>query len=80
MKQVQATDGNRIPLLRVNFRPSGANTVSFVFMHSGTPFAKKGGSEIALSSMDLPISIMKWEVFLPEQYKVKNFGGDAKRF
>jgi hypothetical protein len=77
VKPVQGTDGNRIPLLRANFRPSGAYTVSFVFMHSGTPFAKKGGSEIALPSMDLPISVMEWEVFLPEQYKVKNFGGDA---
>ncbi|HYX53262.1 MAG TPA: carboxypeptidase-like regulatory domain-containing protein [Candidatus Limnocylindrales bacterium] len=77
VKPVQGTDGNRIPLLRANFRPSGAYTVSFVFMHSGTPFAKKGGSDIALPSMDLPISFMEWEVFLPEQYKVKDFGGDA---
>ncbi len=77
VKPVQGTDGNRIPLLRPNFRPSGAYTVSFVFMHSGTPFAKKGGSDIALPSMDLPISLLEWEVFLPEQYKVKDFGGDA---
>jgi hypothetical protein len=27
--------------------------------------------------MDIPISILEWEVFLPEQYKVKDFGGDA---
>lgn len=77
VKPVQGADGNRIPLLRANFRPSAAYTVSFVFIHSGTPFAKKGGSDIALPSMDLPVSVMEWEVFLPEQYKVKDFGGDA---
>src|SRR5260370_4528192 len=27
--------------------------------------------------MDVPISVMQWEVFLPEQYKVKDFGGDT---
>ena len=46
-------------------------------MDAGTPFAKKGGSELALPSMDVPISLLEWELFLPEQYKVKDFGGDA---
>jgi hypothetical protein len=46
-------------------------------MHSGAPFAKRGGSELALPSMDVPISLLEWELFLPEQYKVKDFGGDA---
>ena len=77
VKPVEGTDGNRVPLLRAGFRPSGDYEVSFVFMHSGTPFAKKGGSEISLPKMDVPISILQWEVFLPEQYKVKNFGGDV---
>ncbi len=77
VKPVQGTDGNRVPLLRANFRPSGAYTVSFVFVHSGSPFARKGESELSLPKMDVPISVMEWEVFLPEQYKVKDFGGDA---
>lgn len=77
VKPVEGSDGNRVPLLRPGFRPSGDYEVSFVFMHSGTPFAKKGGSEISLPKMDVPISILQWEVFLPEQYKVKDFGGDA---
>ena len=38
---------------------------------------RKGGSELALPSMDVPISLLEWELFLPEQYKVKDFGGDA---
>ncbi len=77
VKPVQGTDGNRVPLLRANFRPNGPYTVSFVFVHSGSPFARKGGSELSLPKMDVPISVMEWEVFLPEQYKVKDFGGDA---
>ncbi|HKW64992.1 MAG TPA: carboxypeptidase-like regulatory domain-containing protein [Candidatus Acidoferrum sp.] len=77
VKPVEGSDGNRVPLLRAGFRPSGAYNVSFVFMHSGAPFAKKGGSDISLPKMDVPIDLLQWEVFLPEQYKVKDFGGDA---
>jgi hypothetical protein len=77
VKPVQGPDGDRVPLLRSGFRPAGAYTVSFVFMHSGAPFAKKGGSDISLPKMDVPIDMLEWEVFLPEQYKVKEFGGDA---
>jgi len=77
VKPVEGADGQRVPLLRPGFRPVDAYEVSFVFMHSGTPFAKKGGSEISLPKMDVPITVLQWEVFLPEQYKVKDFGGDA---
>jgi hypothetical protein len=77
VKPVQGPDGNRVPLLRAGFRPTGPYEVSFVLMDSGAPFAKKGGSELALPSMDVPISLLEWELFLPEQYKVKDFGGDA---
>jgi hypothetical protein len=77
VKPVEGSDGNRVPLLRVGLRPTDSYTVSFVFMHSGTPFAKKGGSEISLPKMDVPINLLQWEVFLPERYKVKDFGGDA---
>jgi hypothetical protein len=77
VKPVEGVDGNRVPLLRDRFRPTDAYEVSFVFMHSGAPFAKKGGSELALPAMDIPINVLEWEVYLPEQYKVKNFGGDA---
>jgi len=77
VKPVQGTDGSRVPLLRAGFRPTDAYEVSFVFMHSGAPFSRKGDSQLALPSMDIPISLMQWEVFLPEQYKVRDFGGDA---
>jgi hypothetical protein len=77
VKPVQGADGSRIPLLRPGFRPTDSYTVSFVFMHSGAPFAKKGGAELSLPSMDIPINLLSWEVFLPEQYKVKDFGGDV---
>jgi hypothetical protein len=77
VKPVQGPDGNRVPLLRAGFHPTDSYTVSFVFMHSGAPFAKKGGADLSLPSMDIPISLLSWEVFLPEQYKVKDFGGDV---
>ena len=77
VKPVQGSDGNRVPLLRPGFHPLGSYTVSFVFMHSGAPFSKKGGAELILPNMDIPISLLNWEVFLPEQYKVKDFGGDV---
>lgn len=77
VKPVQGPDGSRVPLLRPGFHPAGSYEVSFVFMHSGAPFAKKGGAELSLPNMDIPISLLNWEVFLPEQYKVKDFGGDV---
>lgn len=77
VKPVEGSDGNRVPLLRPGFRPNGSYEVSFVFMHSGAPFAKKGGSELVLPGMDIPVDLLNWEVFLPERYKVKDFGGDV---
>ncbi len=77
VKPVQGADGNRVPLLRTGFRPAGAYTVSFVFLHSGAPFAKKGDSDISLPKMDVPISVLEWELFLPDRFKVRAFTGDA---
>lgn len=77
VKPVQGPDGSRVPLFRSGFRSAGTYVVSFVFLHSGTPFAKKGGADLSLPSMDIPISLVRWEVFLPERYKVKDFGGDV---
>jgi len=77
VKPVEGPDGNRVPLLRPGFRPTESYIVSFVFMHSGAPFAKKGGAELTLPDMDIPISLVTWEVFLPEQYKVKDLGGNV---
>jgi len=77
VKPVQGSDGARVPLLRPGFRPTCSYVVSFVFLHSGAPFAKKGGSDLSLPKMDVPINLLQWEVFLPDRYKVKGFGGDA---
>jgi hypothetical protein len=77
VKPVEAPDGNRVPLLRPGFRPTDSYLVTFVFLHSGSPFAKKGGSEISLPKMDVPITVLQWELFLPQQFKVTDFGGDA---
>ena len=77
VKPVEAADGHRVPLLRPGFRTADSYTVSFVFLHAGTPFGKKGAADLSLPRMDLPIGLLEWEVFLPSQYKVSDFGGDA---
>ncbi|MEK6303622.1 MAG: carboxypeptidase-like regulatory domain-containing protein [Acidobacteriota bacterium] len=77
VKPVQGADGSRVPLLRAGFRPSGAYTVSFVYLNSGAAFAKNGSYEMNLPKLDIPISILTWEVFLPDRLEVRQFGGNA---
>lgn len=76
-KPVLGTDGTRVPLLRPGFRPNGAYYVSFVYLHAGTPFDKKGDIEMTLPRMDMPIGIVEWELFAPDHYSVKSIGGNA---
>jgi len=76
-KPVVGSDGTRVPLLRPGFRPAGGYEVSFVYLTSGAPFARKGAMEMALPRMDVPISLMEWEVFVPSRYTVKAIGGDV---
>jgi hypothetical protein len=77
VKPVEGADGSRVPLLREGFRPTDAYSVSFVVSGSGSPFTKKGMGELTLPRMDLPIGLLSWEVFLPQQYRVQEFAGDA---
>jgi len=77
VKPVIGADGSRVPLLRPGFRPADEYDIAFVFMHAGAPFSKKGGAELSLPKMDIPIGSLRWEVFLPSQYRVADFGGDA---
>jgi hypothetical protein len=74
-KPVDGKDGTRVPLLRQGFRPTGAYAVSFVYMHAGTPFAKKGDMRMMLPKMDLPVGLVEWELFVPERYRADHFGG-----
>lgn len=78
VKPVEGSDGSsRVPLLRAGFRPGGEYTMSFVFLHAGAAFSKKGTADIALPKMDVSIGLVEWEVFLPKQYLVWDFGGDV---
>lgn len=77
VKPVQGSDGSRVPLLRPGFRPTDAYEVSFVFLHPGAPFARKGETGLELPKMDVPIARVEWEVYLPERYKLTDFSGDA---
>ena len=82
-KPASGPDGTRIPLMRAGLRSNGPYSVSFVYVHSGTPFLKKGDIEMSLPKMDVPIAVVQWEVFVPEQYKARAIDGnmiDASRF
>ena len=74
-KPVVGPDGIRVPLLRPGFRPDGAYSVSFVYLHAGTPFAKKGNMQMTLPRMDLPVGVVEWELFVPDRYRVDRFEG-----
>jgi hypothetical protein len=76
-KPMIGADGTRVPLLRPGFRPSGTYTVSFVYMHAGTPFLRKGDFQMTLPRMDIPVGIVEWEVFVPEQYSVRAIDGNV---
>jgi len=76
-KPALGADGTRVPLLRQGFRPSGPYTVSFVYLHAGTPFAKKGELQMALPRMDIPVGIVEWEVFVPDNYSVRATDGNV---
>jgi hypothetical protein len=78
VKPVQGSDGSRVPLLRTGFRPSGAYEVSFVILNAESNLARTGSAGLALPKMDLPIGQVNWEVFLPQQLKVSDFGGDVR--
>jgi hypothetical protein len=77
VKPVEGADGSRVPLLRAGFRPTDAYEISFVFLHAGAPFAKKGDADLSLPKMDVPIGQLQWEVFFPQRYRVANFAGNA---
>ena len=51
--------------------------MSFVYLHAGTPFAKKGDMQMTLPKMDIPVGIVEWEVFVPERYSMQSIGGNA---
>jgi hypothetical protein len=76
-KPAQGADGARIPLLRPGFRPNGAYRVSFVYVQDGQAFAKKGRAEFELPKMDVPVTLVEWEMFVPDKYRLRRFDGNA---
>ncbi len=75
---VHSADGTRVPLMRAGLLgPSCSYDVSFVYVHAGTPFDRKGDIEMVLPRMDIPIGVVNWEVFVPEQYSARAIGGNA---
>jgi Carboxypeptidase regulatory-like domain len=77
VKPVQGTDGSRIPLLRPKLDSSRAYTVSFVYLYTGSRFAKSGAYDMGLPRLDIPVNLLTWEVSLPDRIDVKQFTGNA---
>src|SRR6266850_5624683 len=77
VKPFLGSDGNRVPLLRAGFNPSGAYTVSFVYLSSGARFTKSGAYEMGLPKLDIPVNLLTWEISLPDRLEVKQFAGNA---
>jgi Carboxypeptidase regulatory-like domain len=75
-KPFESKEGSRVPLLRSGFKPDGLYVVSFVYLHSGTPFLKKGDMQMTLPKMDVPVNVVEWELFVPDRFKVDHFAGD----
>ncbi len=76
-KPALGADGTRVPLLRPGFRPNGPYTVSFVYLHPGTPFGRKGDIEMTLPKMDMPVGLVEWEVFVPDSYSMRAIDGNV---
>jgi len=76
-RPVTGADGARVPLLRTGFRPNGPYTVSIVYLHGGLALEKRGDAQMALATVDIPISLLEWELFLPEQYSAKPIAGNV---
>jgi hypothetical protein len=77
VKPVVGTDGSRVPLLRPGLDSSRAYTVSFVYLNTGTAFAKNGSYNLTLPKLDIPIDVLTWELSLPDRLEVKQFSGNA---
>jgi hypothetical protein len=76
-RPVEGADGMRIPLLRAGLLTDAPYTVSFVYLHAGQAFAKRGDARVLLPIVDVPISVLEWELFLPGQYSAKATGGNV---
>ena len=79
VKPAMGADGTRIPLLRTGFRPTGPYSVSFVYLQTADALARKGEGRVVLPRLDVPVGLVDWDVFLPDQLQVKDFGGNVAR-
>lgn len=51
--------------------------MSFVYLHASPAFARKGERQMALPRMDVPVTVVEWELFVPDEYRADRFGGSA---
>jgi hypothetical protein len=63
--------------MRAGLRTNVPYSVSFVYVHAGVPFQKKGDIAMSLPKMDVPVGVMNWEIFVPENYTARMVDGNA---
>ncbi len=76
-KPVEGKDGSRVPLLRPGLRTDGLYAVSFVYQHSGAAFLKRGDMQMSLPAIDVPVNVVEWELFMPDEFRVDRFDGNV---
>jgi hypothetical protein len=76
-KPVEGKDGSRVPLLRPGLRTDGLYAVSFVYQHSGAAFLKRGDMQMSLPAIDVPVNVVEWELFVPDEFRVDRFDGNV---
>lgn len=77
VKPLKGADGTRISLLRTGHRPLGLDEVPYVYMQTANALGKGGKAQLTLPAMDIPIGVLEWELFAPDKYELKKFGGEA---
>lgn len=68
-------------LIPINCEKSGDESfpIRFVWQRENSKLKSRGELELISGKIDLPISRIFWQIYLPEYYKFKKFKGNVKR-
>jgi hypothetical protein len=76
VRPVSGADGLRLPLVAAGAARAGRD-LTFVFLHEGQPFLRKGHRGLALPRVDLPVGVARWDLFVPDALRVQRVSGTA---
>lgn len=75
-KPVSGADGLRLPLLHAE-QGQPAGVLRYVYLHEHGPLTRKGRLQLQLPAMDLPMAVVQWEVFVPDELRARRVEGTA---